>query len=334
MNTEQTSRLGRGLWIGLALGLTAVVALSIYSDTNALAGKLTTYDLRWFAAGTACATLNYVLRFVRWQYYLGRIGASVPLVASARIFVAGFAMSVSPGKLGEVLKSALLAEAHDVPVERSAPIVLAERLTDLVALVILVAIGSLSVPDAGAIALMSAGVVAGIYLVLAFPPLGRFVLSLVERTRLGARIGPRLRDAHDALVTLLRPLPLLGASLLATAAWFLECVSLYLIVRGFEGVSLSIGASTFAYSAPTIIGALAMLPGGLLVTEASMTGVLRTLGGSLMTEPVAAGATLLVRLATLWWAVVLGLAALAWQRRTVAPSTPNRGTKPRPDGRR
>lgn len=328
MTTEKTSRLTRGLWIGLALGLSAVVALSVYGDARELAGKLTRYDFRWFVLGTVCATLNYVLRFLRWQVYLGRIGASVPWIASARIFVAGFAMSISPGKLGEVLKSALLAEAHDVPVERSAPIVLAERLTDLVALVVLVAVGSLAVPDAGAIAIMSAGVVGGIYLVLAFPPLGRFVISLVERTRVGARIGPRLRDAHDALVTLLSPLPLLGASLLATAAWFLECVSLYLIVRGFEGVELSLGASTFAYSAPTILGALAMLPGGLLVTEASMTGALRTLGGAAMTETVAAGATLLVRLATLWWAVVLGLGALAWQRRTVAHLAANRGTTP------
>lgn len=326
MATEQHARLGRGLWIGLGLGLAVVAALAIYGDATALVGKLSRYRFGWFAAGVALATLNYALRFARWQLYLRFIGSPVPWVSSARIFVAGFAMSVSPGKLGEVLKSALLLEEHGIPVERTAPIVLAERLTDLIALVILVAVGSLVVPSAGAIAPLSAAVVAGIYLVLAFPPLGRFVIDLVSKTRLGGRIAPRLRTAHEALVGLLRPAPLLAASALALLAWFLECGSMWAIVRGFEGVELSLPASTFAYSAPTIVGALAMLPGGLLVTEASMTGVLRTLGGAAMTETVAAGATLLVRLATLWWAVVLGLFALAWQRRSVARMDANHDT--------
>lgn len=318
MPPTSASRRIRGVWIGLALGVAAFAALAIFADANALRGKLTSYDFRWFALGLAGATLNYVLRFARWQAYLKRIDAEVPWVASARIFVAGFSMGITPGKLGEVLKSALLVEAHGVPVERSAPIVLAERLTDLIALVALVALGAATVPDAAPIAAGSAAVVVALYLVFAVPAVGRWAIDVVARTPIGNRLAPRLRDAHEALVDMLRPAPLALASTLAFAAWLLECGSLWAIARGFEGVSPSIGASAFAYAAPTLVGALAMLPGGLLVTEASMTGTLQHIGGPEITLTVAAGITLLVRLATLWWAVALGLVALAWQRRTVA----------------
>jgi uncharacterized protein (TIRG00374 family) len=64
-----------------------------------------------------------------------------------------------------------------------------------------------------------------------------------------------------------------------------------------------------------------MLPGGLGVTEAGMTGLLQTLGGPAMTKEVATAATILVRLATLWFAVAIGLVALGifrlQQRRAV-----------------
>jgi uncharacterized membrane protein YbhN (UPF0104 family) len=46
------------------------------------------------------------------------------------------------------------------------------------------------------------------------------------------------------------------------------------------------------------------------VTEAGMTGLLQSLGGSNMTKEVATAATILVRLATLWFAVAIGMVAL------------------------
>ena len=52
-----------------------------------------------------------------------------------------------------------------------------------------------------------------------------------------------------------------------------------------------------------------MMPGGLGVTEAGMTGLLAAVAH--VPLAVATGATLLVRVATLWWAVVVGAIALA-----------------------
>jgi glycosyltransferase 2 family protein len=66
------------------------------------------------------------------------------------------------------------------------------------------------------------------------------------------------------------------------------------------------------------VGALAMMPGGLGVTEAGMTGLLQSIGGPAMTPSIATGITMLVRIATLWWAVVLGILALGLHRRAEA----------------
>lgn len=311
------------IWIGVGLGALAFAGLALYGDLGdpgTFMERVRSYDVRWFLLGLLGATLNYGVRFFRWHVYLRRLGIDVPTRSSFRIFLAGFAMSISPGKLGEVVKSALLAEEFDVPFERSAPIVLAERLTDLVALVILVGIGSLAVPSGHHLALVAFVGVGFLLALFAVPTFGRAVLGQLGRVRFLARILPKLHTAHDALITMLSPGPLLGATLIATIAWFFECVSLWAIVRGFPGASLSLLESTFAYSAPTILGAVALLPGGLLVTEASMTGTLRFLGGAAIPESVAASTTLLVRLATLWWAVLLGLCAFVLSRRGTSVS--------------
>ena len=92
-------------------------------------------------------------------------------------------------------------------------------------------------------------------------------------------------------------------------------VALWLLLGALPGGGLTWDASFFAYSASTIAGALAMMPGGLGVTEAGMTGLIQALSGGAIEATAASAATILTRLATLWWAVVVGAIALAILRR-------------------
>jgi uncharacterized protein (TIRG00374 family) len=87
-------------------------------------------------------------------------------------------------------------------------------------------------------------------------------------------------------------------------------VGFSLIIAAFPGTDVPLGLATLIYAVTTIAGALSFLPGGLLVTEASMTLFLVQSSGG-VDQPTAVAATILTRLATLWFAVLIGLAALA-----------------------
>lgn len=308
------SGLGRQLVIALVIGVLVVAGLSFYGDVGELKAHLGSYRWGYFAGGLALATANYALRFLRWELYLRVLDVrDVPRLESARIFVAGFVMSVTPGKVGEVFKSVLLQESHGVPIAHTAPIVVAERLTDLLALVLLAAAGSLALSEGPAAAVGGGIIVAILWATCAWQPLGEFALRCLDRIPGLRKLTPAFRKAYASLRRLVAPKVFGLATLLSIASWFTECVALWVIVRGFPGATIGWLEATFAYAAPTIVGAVAMLPGGLGVTEASMTAVLERLGP--MGAPIATGITLLVRLATLWWAVFLGVLALAWQRR-------------------
>jgi glycosyltransferase 2 family protein len=85
-------------------------------------------------------------------------------------------------------------------------------------------------------------------------------------------------------------------------AWGLEAVCMYVILKGF-GLGSTLLEANFVYSFSTLLGALSMLPGGIGGTEAGMIGLLAFLG---ISYENALPAVILIRLCTLWLAILVG----------------------------
>lgn len=315
--------LGRSLAFGAVFGLVVLAVLAAWADVRGIGAALARFPIH--VAGIACALsfANYGLRFVRWQRYLRVLGIEIPAGTSYLISLAGLAFTVSPGKLGEAYKSWLVRRVHGAPLHVTAPIVLAERFTDLLAFLVLIAIGGLTTSPEHAWIFWS--VLAGCGVLLAFAvsaALQEFALGVVAKLPLGSRLAPKLRASLATVRALLAPKELVLPTLLATAGWGLECVGFWLVADAFApgSISLSYAAYTFALSA--VAGAVLILfPGGLGPTEASLSALLapRYVAAGLATEAAraaAASATLVIRLCTLWFAVVVGaIAALIFRRR-------------------
>jgi uncharacterized protein (TIRG00374 family) len=237
------------------------------------------------------------------------------------MFLAGFVMAVTPGKFGEVLKSLLLKERLGTPIARSAPIVLAERLTDLIAILILCVAGAVTFRHGWIFMSVVSALTLLVILSVTVRPVGEALLSLVARLPFIHRWDSKLREAYESTALMARWDRLLGPVAVSIAAWFCECVAFWLIVRGFSVRGLDLYAATFIYSFSTAAGALAMMPGGLGVTEGGLWGLLLEMGPA-MSKGVAVAATMLTRLATLWFAVAVGILALSlYTRLFLAPTS-------------
>ncbi len=139
------------------------------------------------------------------------------------------------------------------------------------------------------------------------------MFALLERLppRL-ARLTPRLRESWRSLQILCSLRSLLAPTLLSIASWSLEALSLWVILIGL-GTDPGVSVSVFVYATSTLAGALIPVPGGLGITEGSLEQQLTHLGH----VPLAAATSgmLLIRIATLWYAVLLGFLALGMLRR-------------------
>jgi uncharacterized protein (TIRG00374 family) len=234
---------------------------------------------------------------------------------SAGIFFSGFMMAVTPGKLGEVLKAYLLKRLYGLKMRVTAPVVLAERLTDVIALLALSMAGAATLQYGGrAIAIVAALTVTGVA-VLSWRSLMVRLIGLCETLPLVDRIAHKLHPAYDSTAALIAPGPLVWATLLSIPAWAVEGIAFYAIFRNIQTptgpgqtIPPAMGA-IFIYSFSTLIGALSMLPGGLGASEAGLAGLAVTLFAT--PRGTAAAATLVIRIVTLWFAVLLGTMVFA-----------------------
>jgi uncharacterized membrane protein YbhN (UPF0104 family) len=299
-------RLGRRLLLPFALGLLALIGLILAADARKLAVRLREFDLRLLAPVLALSLLNYALRFVRWEIYLKALGVRLARTRSLAVFLVGFLLSVTPGKAGELGKAWLVRELGGGPALRVVPAVLAERVTDLLGVLTLLAFGALPFPGGPWIAALGLGAVATAILLLTWRGAAQWVFRLLGRLPV---VGPRvpvLADVYERLRSLLSPGLLAVALALAVVAWGSEGIGFWLVVRAYAPKA-SLLAALFNYTASTCLGSLSMLPGGLLAAEGSLTALLNSQG---LDTATAASATLIIRGATLWFAVALGLLAL------------------------
>ena len=304
-------------WIWIAIGVViGVAAMVTLGDVRQLSERLGSFQWPAFGAALGLALANYVIRFLRWELYLRRQAVQVPHGSSALVFGAGLSLSITPGKVGELVKSYLLRALHDVPATRTAPIVVAERVTDVIALLVLAVAGGAAYGIAATGVLLAAGMIAGGLVLLAWPRPTRALIDLVTYPALVRRFRAPLHTMYDGLAALCRPAPLAAATALTLPAWTCECIGFALIVCAFPGAHIDLGLAVVIYAATTMAGALSILPGGLGVTEGAMTLWLVHSTASL-DGPTALAAALLTRLATLWFAVVLGIICLAIARRRV-----------------
>jgi glycosyltransferase 2 family protein len=266
--------------------------------------------------------LNYALRIIRWRAYLARLGHCVTRRFAALTFVAGFAYTLSPGKLGEMARARYYV-SRGVPLSDVAAAFFAERLMDLVVVVVLAALLFTAFPGyQGAIASAAVLVVIALAMLALIP-----WSALAERLKAsnaspGAllRVSTGLVSALASTRSLLRPGTLATGFLLGLAAWGFEGVGLGLLGSIFPPLHLPMGTAIGIYGVAVLIGGLSFLPGGLGSTEAVMTALLAKMGYSLSDAMLI---TLACRLVTLWFAVILGwLAVLALRQKTPAVVVP------------
>lgn len=318
------SRYRRGLTIGLGVAAFTYALMSLRAELQAVMGHLRAFDWRVLVPVLLLSLANYAIRFLRWEVYLHRLDIRLRRADSLGIFLSGLSMTITPGKAGELLKSLLLREISGTPFLKSAPVIVAERLTDFLALVILAGFGiGTYYPQHAGWLLLTFVLLLSAVLLLGSPRFSRLVLTLGGRTPGVGRIVQALEPAWEATLRLLEPRALLLGTGLSILAWFAECLG-YLGVFWGHGIATGPGVCTFLYAFSTLIGVVS--PGGLVVTDASLAEGARLLipGVSLS---LATAAAFVIRAATLWFAVLVGSLALLRTRGQLDPSEA-RSTEP------
>jgi glycosyltransferase 2 family protein len=244
---------------------------------------------------------------------LGRaFGIAAPAARQLLYFFGGFALTVTPGKVGEVVRLWLLHRHHGVSYTRSMPLLAADRVMDMVAICLLALVGAALTSRYLLVTAVLAAACAGLLAALSHAPLLLHLLDWSERRiRRAPGLFARAREVCATLPAIGRPAVLVPSLALSCLGWLAECLVLLLVLHAL-GSAVSLGGSMLVFCLAAVAGAVSLLPGGLGAADLSLLGLLRLVE---VPEASAIVATILVRLATLWFAVVLGVLALPFALR-------------------
>jgi uncharacterized protein (TIRG00374 family) len=291
-----------GLVLLVIIGLIGLALATGWEETMEAIGSLSGTQLLILLA---LSLVNYVLRGLRWHLFAIKLGLGTNALQNMRHFLAGFAMSVTPGRVGELVRMRWIRRETGWSFERTAPLVLVDRAADLAAMAILLAL---------AVALSATGMkgsapVAILGLAAAFvatrPQLLR-ALAGIGHALTGKRfprVFARVRRAALSLRAFTGPTTLIIAGFLGVLGWMAEGYAFYLLL-GWLGAETAFWVAMGIFIFATLAGGLTGAPGGLGGAEAAMLALLVLDGVPIA---IAVPATLVIRVTTLWFAIGIGL---------------------------
>jgi uncharacterized protein (TIRG00374 family) len=305
-------KISRNILISLALGAIVYIVFIIYADFDSLYNAIIKIHIWYIPIIFLLSFINYIIRFIKWDYYLKILKIHITKKDSAGIFFSGLSMSVTPGKMGELLKCYLLKQISSTPVSVSTSIVFAERITDFISLIIIAVIGAYIIGYGREISVLFGILFLLLVFLISSRKISLKIISIVEKIRLINKFGKSIHNLYEGIYTLIKLKPLVITVLISSIGWFCECYGFYLSLLAFD-THFKILSASFIYAFSTLVGALLFLPGGLGFTEGSLTGLLVLAD---IDKSISVASTFIIRAATLWFAVVLGsIVLLFYQKR-------------------
>jgi uncharacterized protein (TIRG00374 family) len=275
----------------LAVGLLILYGLIRTVHPAEVATAIRGASLGWIAIAELFYLAFILLRGWRWLVILRASAPQASFADTTAVTGIGFALnSVSPFKLGELLRIGAIAPRAGIGVGEAGATVIVERVLDVLALLV-IAVGAAAVSGAGsnsfglwsgvvAIAAVSVVIAVVAYLMVTYP---EPTLRVIER--IARRLPPRVaafvdRFAESVLrgfASLRSPARLATAGLLSLVVWLCIVAGLIAYVRALTP-QLSLPTLVLACTIFIISQAISITPGSVGTYEGFFLLVLSTFG--------------------------------------------------------
>jgi len=288
------------------------LAFSLWGGWHEVVEALAKVGIVGTLIALALSLVNYLVRFVRWQKFLDKLGHQVYWPESLRIYIAGFGLTILPGKAGEAIRSVFLKK-HHVSYPESLAAFFSDQFSNLISMMLLVSVGLWAYPQAQPVIIVLGGLILAVLLFLQQDKMLKALEGFAQR-KLPTKLAGLMTSSIEIVLHSRRcfslPMLLYGIAM-GLVAWGAEGVAFYYIMHVL-GSDMSLQTALFIYAFSMLVGAISFLPGGLGGTEATMVALLML---NHIDQPHAVAATVLIRLATLWFAVALGVIAMSLRER-------------------
>jgi uncharacterized protein (TIRG00374 family) len=288
----------------------AIILYAIFlllSDISLILSKIPNLKTEYLPIILILIPSSWLFLFLRWNLLLKNSNIKIPLKENLKIYFAGFALAVTPGKFGELIKSQIMKTKFDVPHRTTSSLVLVERLYDLAGAIAVSFIGILLIGIGEYIIAGASIVLISIFVMISSKKLFQNVLKMIGKIKFTQKYTVPLSESYETIQTSTKGKIVFTSILTTSAYWLLESLGVYFILLSFDINLLNYVHVIATYTSSLILGAASFIPGGLGVVEGSLVGLLNFQGVDISDAFVL---VVLIRLFTLWYSVIIGFIAL------------------------
>jgi len=280
------------------------ITFLIISDLNTIFKSITDINISYIPVILALGPISWGLLFLRWNFLLKNSDIHIPVKENFKIFLVGYAMSATPGKIGELIKSQLLSSRYNIPKKNTVPIVFVEQFYNLLGILFISIIGIFHF-EFSIYAVISIGIVCSIiFSLINSKKFFEKTINILSKKKIFKKYTESLIESHTVLKNSVKGKIFVKSSLLSICFWLVESLIAYFVLHSFGVFNLEFITLSATYTTSIIIGVVSFLPMGIGVVEGSLAGFLSFHGIELS---LTLTLVIFIRIFTRWYGVTVGL---------------------------
>ena len=296
----------RIIWVIIAsVGLYGVFLF--FSDFNIISKHISNFKYEFLPLILLLVSISWTPLLVRWQILLKKNDINIPIKKSFLLFLGGMSMTITPGHVGELIKSQLIKTIYNIPRTKTAPIIFVEKFYDLTGAIIASIIGIIILGMDASLILISVSILIVIIFLIYYRPIFEFILKRVTKTKFFSKYSENISDSYEIVRNSTTPQISSISFGLSVLYWIIISVAVHFILLSFGIESISILKTISIYSSSVIIGAISFIPGGLGITEGSLIGLFSLEGIDISLALIL---SVMIRILTMWYSVSIGFICL------------------------
>jgi uncharacterized protein (TIRG00374 family) len=282
-------------------------AFIITSDITTISEKILDIEIEFFIIIGILVTLGWLILFARWHLLLKNSNISIPIKSSFLVYMSGFALSLIPGEVGDLVKVQILKNRFNVSRSQTGGIIFSEWFYTAIGLVSLTLTGVVFFELGGLIGIIFSIILISLITIIKSKKIFLKFSKLISKIKYLSNFTKNIEESYDVIQESTKIKIAIISILLSISFWVLETITVYFVMSRFGINGIEIFEIMSIYTTAIILGFISFLPFGTGVVEISLASFLNQKGVELST-----GLTviIIIRLLTRWYPVIVGFIVL------------------------
>ena len=295
----------------LILVLVAVIGIyAIFlfiSDYNTISEKISNFKINYLPLILFFVSASWIPLIIKWHFLLKNSEVDIPLTKSIAVWFAGVAFEITPGHVGVLMKSQILKTSFNISRTKTVPIIIVEKAYELIGAILASVIGIIVLGMEFYLIIIAISGLIVIFFFMYHKPASELFFNRITKLKFFSKYVENISEFYEIVKKSTNVKAATICILLALTYWFLVSAAAYYTLIAFDVNILDYLKVLAIYTTSSLLGAISFIPGGIGVTEGSITGLFTLNGIDVSTALIL---SIMIRIFTLWYSVSVGFVLL------------------------